>query len=43
LEMTMAAISPRRRPWDSRICPLPRWKKTFSSAAILENYQKNMA
>ena len=39
----MAVISPRRRPWDSRIYPLLRWKKTFASAAASENYQKNLA
>jgi hypothetical protein len=43
LVTTMAAIFRRRRPRDSRICPLPRWKKTFASAAASENYQKNMA
>jgi hypothetical protein len=31
-------ISPRRRLWSSRICPLPKKKRTFASA--LEKYVK---
>jgi hypothetical protein len=41
--MTMAAISPWRRPQDIRIWPFSRWKKVSTSGAASENSWKNKA